>query len=438
MKIPNLILSIVFMCFVGFIHAQMVSTLAGTTTPGFYNGTGTAARFTDPTHVAIDGIGNLYVTDMNNSMIRKIVISTGAVTTLAGSTAYGFANGTGTAARFWGPIDLVCDGNDNLYVVDGVNNQIRKIVISTAVVTTFAGSTTAGSIDGTGVGARFKNPAGIAYDGSDNLYISDAGNNRIRKIVISTGVVTTLAGSTTAGSIDGTGSAARFSNPSGIGYDGVGNLYVADYGNHKIRKVVLSTGVVTTIAGSTTAGFNNGIGVAARFNLPCDVESDLNGNLYVADGYNNQIRKIVISTGEVTTFAGSITAGAVDGVALSARFNFPTGLIWDGNGNLYVSDETNNQIRKITLPVGIDEYSILPAEFSIYPNPFTSQTTITFNEEQKKSVIIIMDVLGKMMKTINFTGKELIIDKEEMKAGIYFVQVTDENKNVFNKKIVIE
>ncbi|MDC7123931.1 MAG: hypothetical protein PQJ46_00090 [Spirochaetales bacterium] len=318
-----------------------VTTLAGSTTSGSADGTGTAATFKHPCGVASDGT-NLYVVDSGNNMIRKIVISSGVVTTLAGSTTSGYVDGTGTDARFNGSDGITTDGA-NLYVTDYNNNMIRKIVISTGEVTTLAGSTEAGSADGTGTDARFDLPSGITTDGT-NLYVADYSNNMIRKIVISTGEVTTLAGATTSGATNGVGTAARFKGPSGITTDRT-NLYVADYSNNMIRKIVISTGEVTTLAGATDFGSSNGVGTAARFNNPTGVLTD-GANLYVAES-NHMIRKIVISSGVVTTLAGSTSSGYVDGTGTDARFNRPYRITTDGT-NLFLSEySSNHMIRKI-------------------------------------------------------------------------------------------
>ena len=439
MKHLNFKLAAIFICAVAFANAQVVTTIAGTTTAGSANGTGTGASFHKPAGIEIDGSGNLYVADDSNHEIRKIVISTGVVSTLAGSTTPGSANGTGAAASFNGPTGLAIDGSGNLYVADRSNHLIRKIVISTGVVTTIAGSGIAGSADGTGAAASFNFPSGVAADGSGNLYVADMLNNEIRKIVISTGVVSTLAGTTTFGSANGTGAAAGFYYPSGVAVDGSGNLYVTDYFNNEIRKIVISTGVVTTLAGTITAGFADGTGAAASFKNPAGITTDGIGNLYIGDQGNNEVRKVVLSTGVVTTLAGTTTAGSADGSGVTASFKAPTGVRPDGSGNLYVGDQDNNEIRKVTIsPTGIVQYSISNTQLSIYPNPFTSQTTITFSEEQNHSVIKIMDVAGKEVKVMDFTGKQLTLEKGEMKTGVYFVQVIDGNNNGVNKKIVIQ
>jgi len=319
-----------------------VTTLAGSSSFGFADGTGSAARFNYPEGIAIDGSGNLYVADRGNHSIRKIT-SSGVVTTLAGSSSSGFADGTGTAAQFREPTGTAVDGSGNVYVADRGNHSIRKITPSGAV-TTLAGSGTQGFADGTGIAAQFHSPTGIAVDGSGNVYVADRGNNRIRKITPS-GVVTTLAGST-SGFADGTGTTAQFSAPAGIAIDGSGNLYVADQLNSLIRKIT-SSGVVTTLAGSGSSGFADGTGTAAQFREPTGIAVDGSGNVYVADQLNQRIRKITPS-GVVTTLAGSNSFGFADGTGTAAIFDLPTGITIDGSGNLYVADQGNNRIRKIT------------------------------------------------------------------------------------------
>ena len=338
------------------ISTTAVTTIAGTVgSAGSADGTGAAARFNNSFGVVING-SNLYVTDYGNHTIRKVVLSTAEVTTFAGvggtTGETGSTDGTGSAARFSSPAGVATDGT-NLYVVDGANHTVRKIVISTGVVTTFAGTAGAtGSTDGTGAAARFTNPRGLTSDGT-NLYVVDYGNHTIRKIVISTAAVTTLAGTAgVSGSVDGTGVAARFKSPYTITNDGT-NLYVADYGNNTIREIVISTGVVTTLAGTAgTSGSTDGTGAAARFNAPYGVTTD-GTNLYLVEGSNHTIRKIVISTGVVTTFAGTAGAsGSTDGTGAAARFNMPIGITNDGT-NLYVAEYSNHTIRKVVMSTAV-------------------------------------------------------------------------------------
>ena len=281
-----------------------VAVLAGTAnTAGTVDGTGTAAKFNGPFGIALSGT-DYYVADINNHAIRKVT-SAGVVSTLAGSAgSSGSTDGTGSAARFFTPKSLVSDST-NLFVTDTSNHTIRKVVIGTGVTTTLAGGVGAsGTTDATGTNARFNAPFGIAFDTTD-LFVTDTGSHTIRKVTTG-GVVTTLAGTAgTSGATDATGTAAKFNTPSGIVSDGT-NLFVADSGNHTIRKVVIATGVVTTMAGTAgTSGSTDGTGAAARFNVPIGLTIDNAGNLYVSDQNYTKIRKIVTATGVVTTISAT-------------------------------------------------------------------------------------------------------------------------------------
>jgi sugar lactone lactonase YvrE len=271
-------------------------------------------------------------------------ISTAVVTTFAGSGASGAADATGTAASFSLPTALVFDASGNLFVADATNNMIRKITPA-GVVSTLAGSGASGTTDGTGAAATFNHPTGIVIDASGNLFVSDFWDQTIRKITAA-GEVTTFAGTTeSSGTTDGTGSAARFNGPAGLAIDSHDNIYVADYLSNTIRKIT-PAGVVTTFAGSGTAGSLNGTGTDASFRLPSDIAIDANDNLFVVDYPNNMIRKIT-PNGVVTTFAGSINQGFANGTGTDALFTGPYGIAIDASGNLYIT-EINGVICKIT------------------------------------------------------------------------------------------
>ncbi len=326
-----------------------VTILAGSAEEsGAIDGAGLGARFRYPAGITIDGT-NLYVTDTDNNTIRKVAIADAAVTTLAGSPPG--TDGTGVAALFDYPSGIATDGT-SLYVADAENNTIRKVVIATGAVTTLAGNADAsGTTDGTGSAALFDYPVGITTDGT-NLYVTETTGNTIRKVVIATGAVTTLAGKARwIGSTDGTGPAALFNAPADITTDGT-DLYVADTGNCTIRKIAIATGAVTTLAGSAEAcGAADGAGAAARFNYPTGITSD-GTSLYVADTNNGTIRKVVIVTGSVTTLAGRAGAsGAADGTGAGALFSYPCGITIDGT-NLYVADTNNGTIRMVAIATG--------------------------------------------------------------------------------------
>jgi sugar lactone lactonase YvrE len=348
---------------------------------GAIDATGVSATFNFPQGIASDG-KNLYVADSFNNTIRKIVIATGEVTTLAGSSAAvaGSLDGTGTSALFWEPTGITTDGA-YLYVTDNINHTIRKVKIDTGEVTTLAGLAGVSGVADTasGVQATFNYPTGITTDGT-NLYVTDSSSNTIRKITIASGVVSTVAGSSAAAAglsdsvfvpsleeegklvIDNT--TARFWQPSGITTDG-SNLYVADSFNNAIRKITIASGVVSTLAGSNMAqhGMADSVvipspvdssiliydGTTARFWQPVGITTD-GSNLYVTDTVNNSIRKILIATGRVITLAAASSAGAPGTTDSSdgwlAKFNHPRGITTDGT-SLYVSDSLNKTIRKI-------------------------------------------------------------------------------------------
>lgn len=321
--------------------ALLAGALGG---PGTRDGPGNTARFNRPNDVARDSVGNLYVADRVNNTIRKITFL--GVTTFAGTPGQrGSADGVGSAARFAAPTGIVVDSADNVYVADSSNHTIRKITPA-GVVSTLAGGPSFGSADGTGSAARFKFPNRIAIDASGNLYVADTSNHTIRKVTAA-GVVTTVAGTAgQLGSVDGTGSAARFKLPAGIATDATGNLYVSDTNNHTIRKIT-PAGVVSTLAGTAgVSGSADGTGGAAQFTFPRGLATDPAGNVYVAS--RNAIRRIT-PAGEVSTFAGMSTQiGSVDGSGNAARFSAPFGISIDATGNAYVADTDNNTIRKIT------------------------------------------------------------------------------------------
>lgn len=319
--------------------------------PSSIDSVGAAARFTWPESIATDGIDSLYVADTGNSTVRKVVLSTGVVTTIAGSAGMGGStDGVGSIARFLVPSGVATDGAGNLYVADRGNSTIRKVVLGTGAVTTIAGAADArGSADGTGTAARFFGANGLAADGLGNLYVADTSNGTIRKIVLRTGAVTTIAGMAGKfGSTDGNGTAARFVQPNSVATDGTGNLYVADTGNSTIRKLALATGEVTTIAG--TAGMRgsvDGTGASARFSMPYSLAVDRTGNIYVADISDGTIRKIEPTNAMVTTVAGTANQWGVKLGMLPGQLRAPAGVAILPTGEMFIADNWENTILAI-------------------------------------------------------------------------------------------
>jgi streptogramin lyase len=302
-----------------FPNQTKVSTLAGN---------GTTSIFYEPHGVAVDSTGNVYVADTYNYSIRKITPA-GVITTLAGG--------------FNAPEGVAVDSTGNVYVADTGNQCIKKITPA-GVVTTLAGSGAMGYADLTGTAAQFNYPEGVAVDSTGNVYVADYFNNCIRKITPA-GVVSTFAGSSTKGYKDGIGTDAQFYAPLAVAVDSADYVYVADFANNAIRKIT-PAGVVTTLAGGGTEGFANGTGMAAQFYWPKGVAVDSAGYVYVADTYNNRIRKIS-PAGVVTTLAGNGTGGFANGTGTAAQFNWPKGVAVDSTGNVYVADTYNHAVRKL-------------------------------------------------------------------------------------------
>jgi serine/threonine protein kinase, bacterial len=324
---------------------NIVTTIAGNGA-GFSNGPDSTAQFNTPFGLALDNTGHIYVADQLNSCIRKIDTTVNYVSTFAGTGTSGFLNGNALSAQFDLPMDVAIDKYGNVFVADQGNNIIRMITPS-GMVSSFAGSGAPGLVDGDDTTAEFLSPQGVAVDTSGNIYVADAGNNCIRKITPA-GITSTLAGALTHGFTNGTGGVAQFSKPEGVAVDANGNIYIADAGNNVIRKIT-PTGEVSTFAGSGAFGYADGSGSAAQFSAPAGVAVDASGNVYVADEYNARIRKIT-PQGIVTTIAGTGSFGFADGTGNIAEFNYPAGVAVDAAGNIYVADANNNCVRKITLP----------------------------------------------------------------------------------------
>ncbi|HWZ03178.1 MAG TPA: NHL repeat-containing protein [Mucilaginibacter sp.] len=319
-----------------------VTTYAGSGAIGANNGSLHGATFSNLMGLAIDSTGNMYVADSRNNLIRK-VSADGMVTTLAGNGSQGSADGKGGAASFFFPAALAVDAHGVVYVADTHNSMIRRITPDGSV-TTLAGRPDAETKDHPEAMVRFDNPYGIAVDKDGNVFLSDWDKDQIKK-VSPDGKVSLYAGTGDRGFKDGQADSATFYLPEGIALDQKGNLYVADTYNNRIRKIT-PDGIVSTLAGKTKKGSANGKGAAASFSHPDGIAVDKNGNVYVADVGNNKIRKIT-PDGTVSDFAGTGKRGSDNGPAGVATFYRPFGLTIDNAGSLFVADYQNNLIRRI-------------------------------------------------------------------------------------------
>ena len=324
----------------------VVTTFVGSTF-GDFDAVGTNAKISNPVGMVQDNQGNIFFTDQSNNKIKKTTPS-GAVSTFAGSGQEGNINGAATTATFKTLVGIAIDGNNNLFVSDSGNYKIRKITPQ-GVVSDFAGSTAGDQDVPAGAGssalyARFSSISGIVIDYAGNIIVCDYGNSKIKKINANGTVVSTLVG-TIAGDVDGDATTAKI-NPSLITKDNQGNFYFTEVATHKIKKVS-SAGVVATIAGSTRGDIDES-GTNAKFNNPTGIAINNDGTLFVADAFNNKIKKIT-ATGAVTTLVGSLTEGDVDGLTDVARLKQPVGILVDLSGNLIFSDTGNFKIKNITL-----------------------------------------------------------------------------------------
>lgn len=358
-----------------------VGTLAGNGAVGSSDGLASNASFWSPYGVVVDPAGEIYVADSQNYKIRKL--SGNVVSTLAGSGAFGGADGSGAAASFQFPFSIARNAVDgSLIVSDFGGHRIRRVTPD-GEVTTVAGTGTAGDTNGSGTVATFRSPAGVAVSSDGTIFVVEANGHRIRRIVQtgsdprlpSSYTVSVFAGSTASPPVTGTtddmGTAARFNNPRGITVDLDGTLYVAELGNRKIRRITPGAQVVT-IAGTGTSGSADGLGHVATFNAPQGIVAIPGKNtLLVSNSGGQTVRQLKLRDGsgpgsptswEVTTIAGDATTGAVDGRGDVASFSSPIGLTLDNSGNLLVADSANNKLRRLTpangfFPLGIPSAS---------------------------------------------------------------------------------
>lgn len=330
-------------------NSPQVTTYAGNGAAGAANGKASEASFLNPMGLAADSNGNVFVADSRNNMIRKISAD-GIVTTLAGSGKEGSADGNASSASFFFPVAVAAGPDGNVYVADTHNSVIRKITPA-GIVSTIAGQLTPATKDHPDSLQRLDNPYGIAVGKDGTVYFTDWERNMVRKISPD-GKMSIVAGGTDPGSKDGIGQSASLYLPEGVAIDEKGNLYIADTYNNMIRKID-PKGMVTTLAGKPAkkgkhnTGSKDGKGPAASFSKPCGIAVDKQGNVYVADVGNNKIRKVT-QDGTVTTFAGTGLRGDENGTAGRATFNRPFGVAVDKNGNIYVADYQNNMVRKIS------------------------------------------------------------------------------------------
>jgi RHS repeat-associated protein len=407
------------------IKNKAIDTVAGSGTPGSEGdgGPATQAQLTFPNGVATDASGNLYIADSGNNRIRK-VDTNGIISTVAGTGASGFSGDGGPAkeAELRYPAGVAVDAAGNVFIGDYRNHHIRKVETN-GIISTVAGNGVEGygGDDGPAIQAKLRYPYGVAVDVSGNLYIADYLNSRIRK-VDTNGIITTVAGTGAFGygGDGGPATQAKLDYPAAVAVDGLGNLYIADSGNYRIRKVDTS-GVITTVAGTGTYGFSGDGGEAtkARISYSYGIEVDASGNLYFSDYLNNRIRK-VDTDGIIITVAGKGSNGSSGdgGPPTQAELAGPVGVVVGVSGNLFIGDYANHRIRKVT-------------PFSI-PSVMTTGEEIAFAEKNGQGYLL--DNAGRHRKTIDLdTGISLYEFGYDQNNNL--VSITDRfgNKTVINR-----
>jgi type IX secretion system substrate protein/NHL repeat-containing protein len=446
----KILLAFIIIVFALNVNAQIITTIAGNGTAG-YSGDGgqaTNAELNNVGNSVCDAAGNIYITDSGNNRIRKVNTS-GIITTIAGTGTFGYSGdgGQATNAELNSPFAITFDAFGNLYFSETNNYVVRKIN-TLGIISTVAGNGTAGysGDGGPATSAELNYPISVIFDSEGNLYMADVLNHRIRK-VNTNGIITTIAGNGT-GAYSGDGGQATNAEihlPHGLTTDAVGNIYIADMDNSRIRKINTS-GIITTIAGTGTFGYSGDGGQAtlAELSAPVAVSFDATGNLYIADNGNNRIRKINTS-GIISTIAGNGTGGysGDGGQATAAELHFPYGETFDLAGNLYITDNLE-VIRKIALNcsecAGIEQYVNNNEQVNIYPNPnngsFVIEPSPSLTLPQGKGTLMqVYDVNGRLILSQTINGRTSI-DASSLNEGVYNISLQS-NEGVVNKRLVI-
>ena len=437
-----LLFLMVFSAFIG--NAQIITTVAGGGTTGLGDGgQATDCELFGPTSIAFDNSGNYYLTDRDHNRIRR-VSTTGNITIVAGigtlPGSFSGDNGPATLAKIAQPYQVVIDGAGSIYFSDNGNSRIRKID-ARGIITTVAGT---GSWlyngDYNPATNTNINPGGIAIDSAGNIYFADLGNARIRKIS-TLGIVTTIGGTGTAG-YNGDGISAtnaQLDGPNYLAIDKIGNIFFADSRNNRIRKID-TAGKIHTVAGDGIQGYagDNGPATNAELNKPLGVYCDNSGNVYIGDTYNYVIRKVNAS-GIITTIAGNATGGdsGDGGLAILAELADPVGIAMDDEGNIYIADFANDKIKRISSTVSALQINKPSKKILLFPNPSNTSFCLKIPSDFSKEVVItITNTLGQKIKELTCkTNTEIKIDLD-VPSGEYYISSIGGNET-WNGKIIV-
>ncbi len=424
------------------INAQTytISTIAGNGTIGDSGngGPATLAEFYHPCGVTVDPAGNLYIACKGNGKIKK-VDTNGIISNIAGGGSSLGDGGAATAAELSYPVGVFLDATGNVYIAESGDHRIRKINTS-GIISTIAGTGVSDYFGdgGAATSAKLEKPSAAIADAAGNVYIADMYNHRIRKINTN-GIISTIAGNGTGGysGDGGPATAAELFYPTEITFDALGNLYIADEGNDRIRKIN-TNGIISTIAGNGNSGSygDGGAATSAALHNPTGIALDAAGNVYIADNLNNKIRK-VNTNGIISTIAGSGTGGYLGdgGAATAAELNSPVGIAIDASGNLYVSDYNNQRIRKLTISTtGIEQLNETNNQLTVYPNPNNGVFTV---QSVSEGVYSIINALGQTIQSVKLnSSNNYTMNIENLSRGVYFI-VGYNNKQMMKQKVVV-
>jgi len=424
-----------------FATAQFITTVAGNGTPG-NTGDGelaTAAQIYYARSVKVDKNGNIYMVLSTAKAIRKVAL-TGIITTFAGNGTLGDGGdgGQATSAELEYPTDVSFDESGNVFIADALGRKIRKVNPS-GIISTFAGDGTlgGGGDGGQATAAQFSYPNGIAFDNKGNVYITDQDNNNVRKITPS-GIISTFAGNGTA-SYSGDGgpaSSAALNSPARIAVDASGNVYIDDYLNNRIRKVD-NSGIISLVAGNGATVFNGDGEQATNAQLlaPVGIDVDGSGNIYIADAGNYRVRKIN-PAGIISTIAGTGMAGYNGDciLATAAELNTPYGVAVGHNGYIYISENTESRVRVISSSCNLSVINtpILVPDEVTYPNPV--QNILNITTENKITQLSINNTLGSQLFYCTPNSKNVQIDVTHLPSGLYFIKINEVNIKRFVKQ----
>ena len=432
----NVIISLVI-CLLAFrTDAQIITTIAGIDSAGYFHDNGPAIHATlyQPIGIAIDSADNIYISDENNVRIRKINTS-GIISTIAGTGVIGYRgdDSIATIAEFCDMAYLKCGYDGNLYIPDVCNNRIRKINLVTDTITTYAGNGVQGfeTDDSLATKAQLWYPAGITFDNTGNLVFSEIGG-RVYKINDANIMIRVAGGDSLAGygGDGGPATNAQFNHPVDIAYDKVGNLYISDLDNYVVRKVD-TFGIITVFAGTVGVfGYHgaNGSATSAELGFPEGIIVDGLDNVFFSDEANNVVWRIDHDTHIISIVAGNGTGGfsGDSSLATNAQLGQPTGLAFDSEGNLYIADLGNNRIRKVTnvgVPLSV-RGTIFPGpkELHLFPNPAQGFVTI---EAGLSGTVQVYDVMGRNVLYVSVRASGTQIPLENLRQGIFVVEFTD-------------